>query len=316
MTFKLVDDPDAVSVLAGQVSDLTGQPLTHIEKDFWVTEVLRGVVAAATEIGVEVLFKGGTSLSKVYGMIERFSEDVDVLVVLPEDTMGAHDRMLKGLVEGAANATGLEAQVDGATATKGVKRTARFMYRAAEVDDGGLSEGVCLELGTRGGGVGAAQATVQSLLAQHALEQMTDAAEVVPVRVRVMAPWRTLVEKLVLLHTVHSLDDAPAAMRGARHFYDVHQLLKRPEVVAGVNEVGVAALARDVCMYSREAGLPADERPRDGFAESPAFTGGGHTDAVREAYETQVLGQLLWPSAERPSFDDCIATVQGRRAEL
>ncbi len=108
MTERLAADPAGVSVVAAQVADETGIPAAHVEKDFWVTEVLRGVVASATEAQVVVVFKGGTSLSKAYRLIERFSEDVDVLVVLPDDaTKGKRDGILKTLVDGAAAATGL-----------------------------------------------------------------------------------------------------------------------------------------------------------------------------------------------------------------
>jgi hypothetical protein len=48
------------------------------EKDFYVTAALRAVIAAH---GAEMVFKGGTSLSKAYGLIDRFSEDIDLLVV-------------------------------------------------------------------------------------------------------------------------------------------------------------------------------------------------------------------------------------------
>jgi len=304
VSYRLVEDPDAVAASAARVAEATGRPAAHVEKDFWVTEVLRGVVAAAAATGVEVLFKGGTSLSKVYGLIKRFSEDVDVLVVLPEGSSGDHDRVLKSLVGGAEAATGLSSVLDASTATRGVKRSARFVYRPG-AGGAGLSDGVLLEIGTRGGALGAHTAAIRSLVA----EQAPEAAEAAPVPVRVMAPWRTLVEKLVLLHTAHSTDQAGPAVRGARHYYDVHQLLGSAEVLAGIAEVGIGALARDVCTYSHEAGLPYRERPAAGFAASPAFGEGSHVTAARDEYEERVLAQLLWPGAEQPSFDECVAAV-------
>lgn len=54
-----------------------------MEKDLWVTEVLRGVVGQASQEDITVIFKGGTSRSKAYRLIKCFSEDVDMLVVLP-----------------------------------------------------------------------------------------------------------------------------------------------------------------------------------------------------------------------------------------
>jgi hypothetical protein len=224
---RLTEDPGAVSALAGRVAEQTGLPLPHVEKDFWVTEVLRGVAAGAREQGVEVILKGGTSLSKVFSMIRRFSEDVDMLVLLPPDRKGPNDRTLKALVAGAGATTGLDAEIDAGTTTKGVKRSARFHYPSPHPLGGGLSRGVLLELGTRGGPVGSARVEVRSIIADNASD-IGGFPEAEPVPVRVMAPWRTLVEKLVLLHTAHC-DEAPEpAVKAARHFYDVHQLLGHP----------------------------------------------------------------------------------------
>jgi hypothetical protein len=317
MPDRLVDDPDGVSVLAVSVAEATGIPAEHVEKDFWVTEVLRGVVDAATALGVEIVFKGGTSLSKAFALIERFSEDVDVLVVLsPQESTGARDRTLKALVDGAARSTGLApAGVPEAT-TKGAKRGARFRYRPAAAAAGGVSDGVFLELGSRGGGMPATPLPVSSLIARHASDRITGAPEADPVVVRVQAPWRTLVEKLVLLHTAHSADELAAAIRGARHYYDVHRLLTRPEIVAGIHEHGIAILARDVCTYSRAADMPAADRPRGGFATSPAFTEGPHVAGTRAEYDGRVLGQLVWADAAHPSFDNCVAAVLSSAGHL
>ena len=49
------------------------------EKDFWVTCVLERIFSDATLSSI-LIFKGGTSLSKVYGVIERFSEDIDLIL--------------------------------------------------------------------------------------------------------------------------------------------------------------------------------------------------------------------------------------------
>ena len=83
MTWSLRGDPDAVATLAARIEDATAIPSAHVEKDFWVTEVLRGVAHESAETGVSAVFKGGTSLSKAYRLIARFSEDVDVIVITP-----------------------------------------------------------------------------------------------------------------------------------------------------------------------------------------------------------------------------------------
>ena len=212
----LVDDQDAVAVLAQQVADRIGIPVSHIEKDFWVTEVLHGAVATAADGGLEVVFKGGTSLSKAFRLIQRFSEDVDLLVVIPGSLgTGAADTKLKLLVNGASAATGLRPEAVPAATSKGVKRGARFHYRRND-DRSGLSAGVFLEIGSRGDAMPATLIAVKSILAEHAPQQLADYAESEPVHVRVLDPCRTLVEKLVLLHTAHMSPDPHDAIRGAR----------------------------------------------------------------------------------------------------
>ena len=51
-----------------------------LEKDFWVSWLL-GLLFAQAELAPHLVFKGGTSLSKVFGVIDRFSEDIDLCLV-------------------------------------------------------------------------------------------------------------------------------------------------------------------------------------------------------------------------------------------
>jgi predicted nucleotidyltransferase component of viral defense system len=49
-----------------------------VEKDYWITLVLSQL--AKSEYASQTVFKGGTSLSKGFGLIDRFSEDVDIAI--------------------------------------------------------------------------------------------------------------------------------------------------------------------------------------------------------------------------------------------
>ena len=57
-----------------------GTPLRNVEKDFWVCFVLDLLFNGKLEDEPRLLFKGGTSLSKAYDLISRFSEDIDITV--------------------------------------------------------------------------------------------------------------------------------------------------------------------------------------------------------------------------------------------
>ena len=51
-------------------------PPEFVEKDYWVTHALCRIFSS--KLGKEIVFKGGTSLSKCFNIIERFSEDIDL----------------------------------------------------------------------------------------------------------------------------------------------------------------------------------------------------------------------------------------------
>jgi predicted nucleotidyltransferase component of viral defense system len=67
------DDPEFDDLLR-IVAEGRGLAVGLVEKDYWVTHVLWSL----HELRLEVWFKGGTSLSKGFGLIERFSEDLDL----------------------------------------------------------------------------------------------------------------------------------------------------------------------------------------------------------------------------------------------
>ena len=69
---------EAFRELIELTADYFGYEQSHIEKDYWVSKFLKEL--ALSEFAGNVYFKGGTSLSKAYGIIDRFSEDLDIFV--------------------------------------------------------------------------------------------------------------------------------------------------------------------------------------------------------------------------------------------
>ena len=61
-----------------QAANKTGLPVQAVEKDLWVTVVLQ--IVFSLPIANRLVFKGGTSLSKVWKVIRRFSEDIDLAI--------------------------------------------------------------------------------------------------------------------------------------------------------------------------------------------------------------------------------------------
>jgi hypothetical protein len=76
LAFSNADRLDLFLATAARI----GTPVQNVEKDFWVCWTLDALFNGLDSGGPRLLFKGGTSLSKGYGLIERFSEDIDITV--------------------------------------------------------------------------------------------------------------------------------------------------------------------------------------------------------------------------------------------
>ena len=75
---------------------MMGIPEIYIEKDYWVTFALSRIFHS--EMAKEIVFKGGTALSKCHKLIERFSEDIDVVILRNE---GEKDNQMKKKIRAA-----------------------------------------------------------------------------------------------------------------------------------------------------------------------------------------------------------------------
>ena len=306
----LHESPEALARIAADIHRLTGIPAAHVEKDFWVTEVLRSVASYGERENVDVVFKGGTSLSKAFKLIERFSEDVDILVVLtdrsPDQTVGH----MGAIIDAVTADTRLPTVQHDSLKHRDVKRAATLEFSAAN-SPGGIRDGVLLELGTRGGAQPMERREITSLIAEHAsaLDGLLGDGVVTPFSIHVMRPVRTLIEKLMIVHHAAESADVDEQRRHARHYYDIWCLLSDPKTVSALSETPAQVIAREVETFTRAAGEPTSPRPELGFAQSSAFTP-KTAAAIREDFETLVLQQFVWPNAEKPSVEECCSIVR------
>jgi hypothetical protein len=77
---QIIAAPDDRLELFLATANRLGAPVGNVEKDFWVCWTLNALYRERPAGGPRLLFKGGTSLSKAYGLIQRFSEDIDITV--------------------------------------------------------------------------------------------------------------------------------------------------------------------------------------------------------------------------------------------
>jgi predicted nucleotidyltransferase component of viral defense system len=98
----------------------------YVEKDYWVTYALFLIFNDA--IGEDTIFKGGTALSKCYKMIDRFSEDIDLVVLRRE---GESDSKLKaklGIISKVVGTVMAEVEIEGLTRKMGMNRKTAHTY--------------------------------------------------------------------------------------------------------------------------------------------------------------------------------------------
>ena len=193
---------------------------TPVEKDYWVSQTLRVLTDAFAE---DFIFKGGTSLSKAYRIIERFSEDIDILVLPGERGRAATDKLMKTMGNAAAAGIGGEASKFGGSET-GRHRSYELAYPAIRKATPMIRTSVLLEMGVRGGPHPHERVPINSLLGDALATRGTDLSEFAdlePFEVLVLHPGRTLLEKLVHIHEL--AQELPRGTRAGRPRPQQHQ---------------------------------------------------------------------------------------------
>ena len=239
-----------------------------VEKDFWVCWLLR-LIFAEKELGDHLVFKGGTSLSKVFGVIHRFSEDIDLAV--DPDWLGfegdsrpqaaasrsGFDKRVKALemaciatvqnrfmpalarrvaehLPGAA-ASVIDFEVDTATHSP----VLLFAYPRAGRPTGSLRPQVKLEFGALYDQRPVGAHTITPLLAEVFPDLFREAS----CSVVALEAERTFWEKATILHAEYYRPaDKPTPIGFSRHYYDLYCLSQ--------NAAGQRALA-DIDLLAR-----------------------------------------------------------------
>lgn len=217
---------DAVTATAQQ----KGIPEIYIEKDYWVTFALFNIFKS--EIGDETVFKGGTSLSKCFGLIQRFSEDVD-LVVLKKD--GESANQLKNKLKSISSCVSSvlpEIYIEGITNKFGmIRKTAHSYNKVFTGYFGQVRDNIIIESTWLGNFEPFVSKDVSSFIYEMMLQnhqhQIIDDYDMEPFEVFVLNPQRTFCEKIMSLVRFSHSDNPISDLRNKiRHTYDIHMMLK------------------------------------------------------------------------------------------
>ena len=190
---------------------------------------------AQTE-GDRVIFKGGTSLSKGWNLIQRFSEDIDLFLDPGGLGKKAIDKRLKRLRDAITVGAPLTFLPEESRTIGGMGRNDRFAFDQRFGATREVAGSILLEAGVASGREPVETVELRSLLGQFLNETGASlgAENEGPFAMRLMHFRRTFVEKLFAIHKkveLYKRDGEPVGPH-ARHYYDLHQLAGREEVVA------------------------------------------------------------------------------------
>jgi hypothetical protein len=214
-----------------------------IEKDYWIMHCLYGL----QQLGLKFELKGGTSLSKGFQIIDRFSEDIDIRIEPPpdQDRKTGPNQNNPRQIESRRRFYDWLAQTIRIDGIQRVERDTAFddrLYRSAgirlhyetEVDAmAGLRSGVLLEVGFDDVTPNTSK-DISSWLYDYAVEQGVDIIDNRAKGVACYDPGYTFVEKLQTVSTKFRLQQErkTSPIDFMRHYYDIYSLLRRPEVQA------------------------------------------------------------------------------------
>ena len=291
-----------------------------IEKDYYVTEVLR--IIAGT-VGDKTIFKGGTSLSKGWNLIGRFSEDIDVFLdpMSFDPPLGkrAINRELKALRDSLDAHPALTFRKEGSNTVGGFGRSDRFAYAQRFGGPGEVAGNVLVETGTASGRQPTAAVELQSYLGAFLAERRLSlgADDEGPFPMRLLHFRRTFVEKLFAIHSKVELLKRDGRPLGAyaRHYYDLFQLAAQPDVATMLDTDEYAAIKADYDSISRAHFAQSYFAPEGmSFAGSDAlFPPPELGQTIGREYETQCR-QLCFGAF--PSWEEVQARFVDLRARL
>ncbi|GAB3343881.1 nucleotidyl transferase AbiEii/AbiGii toxin family protein [Marivirga atlantica] len=224
-----------------QVSIQTGLPAIAVEKDWWVTLVLRTVFSLS--VAEHLVFKGGTSLSKGWDLIERFSEDIDLaldrrFLGFEGDLSKTQVKKLRKVSCGFISGDFMKAvearlkELDIPDVTLSVQDFNDFdtdplvielNYKALTDQSAYIQPRVLIEIGSRSLMEPFEERDIQSLVGKQYSEQSFADR---PIAIPTVLPKRTFLEKIFLLHEEFQKPAEHIRVdRLSRHLYDLEKLM-------------------------------------------------------------------------------------------
>lgn len=309
-----------IIIRASQPKDSGGLGINagFIEKDYWITKALQQL--SRCEAMETAVFKGGTSLSKIYKIGARFSEDVDVAIVKPE---GMTDAKLKSIIRNTEKSMAeglLPIDKPGLTSKGSRYRKSYYLYQQVE----GLSPvssllpgQLLIEINSFANPypfhLQPVSSFIRNYLANMGYNDIIEEYDLDIFNINVLDKRTTFTEKLVSLIRF-SLSDNPTSEVAAkiRHFYDIHYLIQDEEIKDYINDGEFVLNFNSLLEHDRELFAKPDGWQNRQLNQSPLVTDLAEFWKTLSLRYEQELPPLAYSQIPTPSeIESSISLVMG-----
>jgi hypothetical protein len=281
-----------------------------VEKDYWIMHILYGL----KQQGIEFELKGGTSLSKGFGLIHRFSEDIDIHIKtnfgLPIEGKDDKTEVREGR-KAFYDLLSAKIQIDGIikverdTAFDDTEKYRsggiRLYYTSYAQAINGLKDGILLEAGFDTVAPNRS-VTISSWVMDHvkSMNMVFEYIDNTALNVLCYLPGYTLVEKIqTIVNKYRKETQGGQPVNFMRQYYDVYCLLKNPEVqkFIGTPEYLAHKTAR---FRGADKEIPLPEHPALLLNDKN----------IRQTFEDRYRASAALYYREQPSFDEIISYIR------
>ena len=261
-----------------------------IEKDYWITLVLNRL--SRTKYVNETVFKGGTSLSKGFGLINRFSEDVDIAIVNAADKSGNVVKNIIRTVEKEITTELNEVTLEGVTSKGSRFRKSVFEYPA--IDTKYKSNRLIIEINSFANPFPYQQCTIKSFIYDFLNEtnnsKYIEDYALQPFIINVLKKEQTLLEKLVsLIRFSFDKNAVQSISTKIRHFYDLYYLMNDSECIEFIKSTDFKKRFHEILEHDKKIFDEPGNWQSKKLSESPLITDFINIwQQLKETYKTEL----------------------------
>jgi predicted nucleotidyltransferase component of viral defense system len=261
-----------------------------VEKDYWITLVLNRL--SRTKYVNETVFKGGTSLSKGFGLINRFSEDVDIAIVNAADKSGNVVKNIIRTVEKDITKELNEVTLEGVTSKGSRFRKSVFEYPA--IDTKYKSNRLIVEINSFANPFPYQQCIIKSFIYDFLNEtnnsKYIEDFALQPFTINVLKKEQTLLEKLVsLIRFSFDKNAVQSISTKIRHFYDLYYLMNDSECIEFMKSKDFKKRFQEILEHDKKIFDEPENWQSKKLAESPLITDFINIwQQLKETYKTEL----------------------------